>query len=78
MEANPVTHCCTNCGSTAALGTEAANVCFDCAAITAGGATVSLPWLIVLVAASAIALSFVTRTKPRIKTRCFGRLATCR
>jgi hypothetical protein len=68
METSPVTHCCTTCGSTASLGTEAVNLCFECTAITAGGATFSLPWLVVLVAASAMALAFVRRTKPVIKT----------
>lgn len=73
-----MTHCCTNCGSTASLGTDAANVCLDCAALTAGGATLSLPWLILLIAASAIALSFITRMKPLIKAKPFVRPATCR
>ncbi len=47
-----MTTCCSH-GSTATLGTEAASFCTNCGAATVGGASVSLPAVLLSVIAAA-------------------------
>ena len=51
-----MTTCCPNCASSAALGTEAASVCTECASVSVAGASMSLPMMLAIAACTVAAV----------------------
>ena len=48
-----MTTCCPNCSSPAAMGTDIASVCTECASVTIAGSSMSIP---VMLACAALAV----------------------
>ena len=65
--------CCPNCASPAALGTDVASICTECASVSLAGTSFSIPMVIAAAAAAVIVMTVVKRVR-RIRGR-VGRLA---
>lgn len=59
-----MTTCCPHCSSSAALGTEAASICTECATVSVAGAALSLP-IMLTIAACAVAAVFAWKAVRR-------------
>ena len=65
--------CCPNCSSPAALGTEVASICTECASVSLAGTSFSIPMMMAAAATAMIVMTVAKRVR-RSRGR-IGRLA---
>ena len=61
-----MTTCCPNCSSPAAMGTDIASMCTECASVTVAGASLSIPAMLACAALAVcvgVAVKLIRRSR---------------